>query len=394
MGAALAAAEWVRETDGPALGGREFLTAVLVGYELSVRVSQWVGFGPEHEIGWHTPAYHPAIGAAATCATLMRLNGHQTAHALAIATDLAGGGLTHSRNDAKRVHTGRAAQTGIIAAVLASEEIEAGLDVLEHPRWGYARALRYGTAQSNYQAPSSVLGAGLFEDWGGYEQLAIKYYPFHSVCQTIIDNVARLKRDHKIQPNDVTHAVIDVSSFVHDHDAMLLPAGTLATANFSLPYALALAVCHHVPRLSDEASDPVVYIEGFSDECVQRLQRLVDCRRSDILDQESEYTMDSIVTLTLSGGKNVQTRTEYGRVSRARGGASAVGFDDVSDTGLKTKFRNLCLGTFAESRGDEIVALVDALHEQVQLDELLSYLGADESAHVNGAARRVRRKGV
>src|SRR5690606_24128800 len=82
---------------GVDVDGARVLEAIVAGYETTVRISETIGFAPEKVTGWHTPGFHGAIGAAAASSKVMGLNATETAHAIAMATDLAGGGLIHAR---------------------------------------------------------------------------------------------------------------------------------------------------------------------------------------------------------------------------------------------------------------------------------------------------------
>ena len=322
--AAIAAAE----QRGEAVSGEELLTAIIVRYETTVRISEWVGFAPEHYPGWHTPAFHGAIGAAAAAARLLSADREQIANALALATDMAGGGLIHARDDAKRVHTARAAQTRLLAALLALDGVEARHDVLEHSRWGYRRALRAGAEEDDGAAdirePADELGTA----YVAFNRLAFKYYPFHSAAQTLVDNMSKLRSEDGVTPDSVLAIRVGVSTYIYEHDAMLMPARNLANANFSLPYAAALGLVRDVPRLTMPGADAEVFVHGIEDQRVLQVQEQVSLHPSATLDAENEDTMDTTVEVDTRDGRNLTQPTRYSERARAAGATrNSIAFD-------------------------------------------------------------------
>ena len=100
--------------------GRDFLTAAVAGYEIGPRVG--LCMGQEHiGQGWHSGATVGVFSAAAGAARApWAFDADQTVHALGIAGTQSSG-LMAAQYGAmvKRMHAGRAAQSGLYAALLA-----------------------------------------------------------------------------------------------------------------------------------------------------------------------------------------------------------------------------------------------------------------------------------
>src|SRR5688500_12910136 len=95
--------------------GRACLDAYIAGLQIMGRVGQ--GVNPAHRNrGWHATATVGAIGAAAACVRLLDLNEDQAAHALSIATSMAGGFMSQFGTSVKPIHAGLAAKAGVMAA--------------------------------------------------------------------------------------------------------------------------------------------------------------------------------------------------------------------------------------------------------------------------------------
>jgi 2-methylcitrate dehydratase PrpD len=362
--AAISATQYLAARDDSRISGRDFLRAFVGAAEIQMRLAEWVGFATERYVGWHTPAFHGAVGASAVTAALMGLDATTSAHAMAIAADMAGGGLIHSRNNSKRAHMGRTPASGILSAILARDGLEGGLDVLEDPRWGYRRTLLYGT-ESLTDVPGNPLD-GLGSRFDALSKVSVKYYPFHSAAQSILDNMAELHRQRpELTVSDVASITVGLSTFMFEHGAMLKPAASLADTNFSFPYAAALGFVFEPRRLSEDGASARLFLDGYSNPDVASLQQRVRCESSDVLDAENPYTMDTTLRVDLVDGNTISTRTSFGEASRARG-KGAIEFGAQGDEAILTKFDNLTVPALGETRARELreaILNLDALED-------------------------------
>src|SRR5712691_7123399 len=119
------------------LTGREFLAAAVAGYEIGPRVGRCMG--QEHiGQGWHSGATLGVFSAAAGAACGLRLTADQTVHALGIAgTQSAGLMAAQYGAMVKRMHAGRASQSGLYGALLAQAGFTGIIDVFEAPYGGF-----------------------------------------------------------------------------------------------------------------------------------------------------------------------------------------------------------------------------------------------------------------
>ena len=121
--------------EGEALGasGAQLATAYVAGYEVWADLA---GRDPaqHHEKGWHPTGIFGAIGAAAACASLRRLDAGKAAHAIALGASQSAGLVANFGTMTKPYHAGRAAHAGVISARLAAAGFTASLDALEHPQ--------------------------------------------------------------------------------------------------------------------------------------------------------------------------------------------------------------------------------------------------------------------
>src|SRR6201996_8678062 len=115
----------------PTLSGRAIVTALTLGYEVGLRIGN-AATTSLFLNGFHPQATTGAFVAAATAGRLLGLDAAQMQHALGIAGSL-GAGLMAAQEGAmvKRLHAGRAAQSGLIAALLADRGFTGLSDVGE-----------------------------------------------------------------------------------------------------------------------------------------------------------------------------------------------------------------------------------------------------------------------
>ena len=152
--------------------GRRFLEALITGVEVECRIGNSV-YPDHYDRGWHITGTAGVFGAAAAVARLLDLDVRRTSWALGIAATQASGLREMFGTMCKSFHPGRAAQNGLMAAVLAEAGFDSSERAIEAPR-GFANVL------STKQDYSQILD-GLGETW---EAGLNSYKPF--ACGIVI----------------------------------------------------------------------------------------------------------------------------------------------------------------------------------------------------------------
>jgi 2-methylcitrate dehydratase PrpD len=110
--------------------GRQLIKAFVAGYEAACHAG--LAVAPSHYArGFHATATIGTLGAAAACADLMELDEQQTGHALGIAATQASGLKSMFGTMCKPLHAGRASESGLLAAQLASRGFVSRSDAFE-----------------------------------------------------------------------------------------------------------------------------------------------------------------------------------------------------------------------------------------------------------------------
>src|SRR5262249_39299125 len=122
------------------LNGRDLITAFVAGAEVMIRIGRATKHTNEAR-GFHAPGTTGPFGAAVAIARLLSFDAERMTNALGIAGSLAGGLLEFAHSDGamvKRLHLGRAAEAGVLAAFLAAEGFTGPSTVLEG-HYGFLR---------------------------------------------------------------------------------------------------------------------------------------------------------------------------------------------------------------------------------------------------------------
>jgi 2-methylcitrate dehydratase PrpD len=225
IAAALAAAQSRHAT------GQLFLRSVIAGYELSTRIG--VVVNPTHYNFWHTTGTVGTFGAAAAAATVFHLDAGRCAHALATAGTLAAGlqQAFRSTSMSKPLHSGHAAETGLLAALGAERGVTGAPDILEGARG-------FGAAMSNNPDFARAL-----DDVTTFN-IRNMTFKNHGACGhtfAAIDAVRVLRETPGLAVADVER--IDIATYAKALEVAGNPDPHSAfEAQFSLPYCVATAL--------------------------------------------------------------------------------------------------------------------------------------------------------
>lgn len=255
--------------------GRNILTALVAGCEVMFRIGLALGHGVEKR-GFHAPALTGTFGAAIAAGKILGLSTKETTHALGIAGSFSSGLLEFSRAESggmvKRLHMGRAAEGGVLAAMLASKGFTGPESVLEG---------KFGFCSAFADKPDlGKLTLGLGRDFET-SNICIKRYPCHIYAQAPIEALMGLLQDHPFDPSEVDQIAIAGEEKLKSHHCIYEPRD-LAAAQYSVPYSVALALFFNLedPRNLSE--------ENLHDTKVLELTRKVEVRVDDEINRMHE----------------------------------------------------------------------------------------------------------
>lgn len=220
--------------------GADLLTAFIVGSECEYAVGAATN-SVLYDHGWWTTGVLGPIGACAAAAWLLKLDRRQTASALGLAVAGTGGMKACFGTDAKALMAGRAAEAGVVAALLAAQGASGPHDAFEH--WnGFTGLFNHGEFNL---AMIAQLGSQWFMESPGVD---IKRIPLCLSSHAAVDAVMVLVARHAIDVAAIEEIVCDVPQIVFANLIYNRPA-TRQEAQFSMPFAIAVSLLYGTVEL-------------------------------------------------------------------------------------------------------------------------------------------------
>ena len=167
--------------------GNALETAVVAGYEVMVRASRALDPNAARLRGWHLTGVCGPLGAAAAGAVLLGLDEEAAAWALGLGATQGSGLFAFNADGAmsKRLHPGRAAHAGVMAAELAAMGFTGPASVLETDDGGFLDAF------SDAAEPERLL-EGLGREWA-VEQVYFKPYSCCGSLHSYVDAAREIR---------------------------------------------------------------------------------------------------------------------------------------------------------------------------------------------------------
>ena len=215
--------------------GAELLAAAVAGYEVGIRVGEFLG--RSHYRIFHTTGTAGTFAAAAAAGRLLRLSPEQMLHAFGSAGTQSAGLWEFLREaaDSKQLHTAHAAGAGLTAAYLAQEGYTGAARILDG-----AQGLAAGTSTD---ADSSRLTDGLGERW----TLAETSFKFHASCRhthPAADALQQVLRVNGLSAKDVRRVTARVHQAAIDVLGPVTDPQTVHQSKFSMGTVLGMIAVH------------------------------------------------------------------------------------------------------------------------------------------------------
>ncbi|HET7362441.1 MAG TPA: MmgE/PrpD family protein [Burkholderiales bacterium] len=216
------------------VSGREFLAAAAAGYEAGPRVG--LCMGPEHiGQGWHSGATVGVFAAGAAAARALHLPVEKTVHALGIAgTQSAGLMAAQYGAMVKRMHAGRASQSGLYGALLAEQGFTGIENVFEAEYGGFCTT--FSRSQDRFRL--AELTAGLGNVWQTMG-VALKFYACVASNHTTLDALRALQAEQRFGAADVERITVRCSQVTADHVGWKYEPTGMTAAQLNLPFCVA-----------------------------------------------------------------------------------------------------------------------------------------------------------
>jgi 2-methylcitrate dehydratase PrpD len=278
--------------------GAQLITAAVVGYEVGIRVGEFLG--RSHYKVFHTTGTAGTLAAAAAVGHLLGLNAAQMQHALGSAGTQSAGLWEFLRTaaDSKQLHTAHASGAGLMAAYLAKDGFTGAAQILEGPQ-GMAAGM-------SSDADVRKLTEGLGTRWATAET-SFKYHASCRHTHPAADALLQVMQDHQLKISDLARVVTHVHQGAIDVLGPVTHPSTVHQSKFSMGTVLALVARFEHAGLSE-------FDLHFKDDVTQALRDKVEM----VLDEE----VDTAYPQRWIGKVTVHTtdgRVLSGRVDEPKG---------------------------------------------------------------------------
>jgi 2-methylcitrate dehydratase PrpD len=211
--------------------GRDLLTAGVAGYEVGIRIGEFLG--RSHYKIFHTTGTAGTVAAAAAVGRLLNLTPEQMLHAFGSAGTQAAGLWEFLRDaaDSKQLHTAKAAGDGLMSAYLAAQGFTGAKRILEG-----AQGMAAGMSTD---ADPAKLTDRLGERWATAETS----FKFHSSCRhthPAADALLQVVTAHDLVPEQIARVTTRVHQGAIDVLGPVVNPQTVHQAKFSMGTVLGL----------------------------------------------------------------------------------------------------------------------------------------------------------
>ena len=318
--ALLAYGEW------KGISGADYVHAFVLGVEAECRIGLSV-YPEHHDLGWHITGTAGTFGAAAAIGKLVGLDEQQMAWAFGLSAAQAAGTHEVFGSMTKSLQPGKAAQNGLMAALLAKQgytSTETGIEG-KHG-FGHVYSTRFD--------PTVVTN-----DLGRQYELSLNMYKAYAcglVTQGAIYGCIDLCRQHGITHDQIESVGMRVGPRTLQLTNNRTPRNGLE-GKFSVYHACAAAIVFG-NALEEQFSDAAV-----NDPRVLALRTRIDATA----DASLERTQ-AVVTMKLKDGRTVVNNVEHALGTLGR---------PMSDADLEAKFRGLAEPVIGAAKCREVVTL-------------------------------------
>jgi len=275
-------------------GGADLLVAAVAGYEVGIRVGEFLG--RSHYKVFHTTGTAGTLAAAAAAGRLLGLSPEQMTHAFGSAGTQSAGLWEFLRDaaDSKQLHTAHAAGAGLTAACLAADGFTGAQRILDG-----AQGMAAGMSSD---ADASRLTDCLGTRWA----LAETSFKFHASCRhthPAADALQQLMRTHGLAADDLAAVTALVHQGAIDVLGPVVDPQTVHQSKFSMGTVLGMIAVHGRAGLTE-------FDEHWRDPAVMALCARVTMQRDAEVDAAYPARWIGKVEVKARDGRTLRARVD------------------------------------------------------------------------------------
>jgi 2-methylcitrate dehydratase PrpD len=306
--------------------GREFIAAAVAGYEVGIRIGEFLG--RSHYKVFHTTGTAGTVAAAATAGRLLGLTPTQMLDAFGSAGTQASGLWEFLRDaaDSKQLHTAMAAANGLMSAQLAADGFKGATHILEG-----AQGMAAGMS-------SDADPARLVDRLGNRWAIAETSFKYHAACRhthPAADALLSVIQQHRLAPRDIAKVTAHVHQGAIDVLGAVVTPRTVHQAKFNMGTVLGLVAYHGYAGVTE-------FEQGFDADAIAAFRDKVEMAFDAEVDSAYPARWIGKVTVLTGDGRTLQ-----GRVDEPKGDPG----NTLSRDEIESKLRRLA--TFSGAASDE-----------------------------------------
>jgi 2-methylcitrate dehydratase PrpD len=334
------------------------IAAVVAGYDVGRRILEATGgYDSHNSLGWHSTGTCGTLAAAAAVANLSGFDALATRDAITLATSFSSGlwAFIHDGSQAKKIHAGRAAEGGLLAAQLAAEGFAGPSMVFDDVWGGFFRSFNNSTC--NVEKLSEALG----ESWK-VKRAVLKPYASCRGAHSAVDALEDLLTETGRDASHIDAISIRLSPMLMGMCGAK-ESRAMAPTQMSLPYALAARCLFGTAGLKAYAA------ENRAD---PRLPGIMDRIDLDV-DDAMQPLDEPVISLRFANGASVSRM-----VPRATGSAERP----MEPSAVAGKFRELAAMSVDTEQADRLWDMLTDLENVADCRNLEALLAgnADQQA--------------
>ncbi|HMK51387.1 MAG TPA: MmgE/PrpD family protein [Thermodesulfobacteriota bacterium] len=336
--------------------GKKFIEAVVLGYEVMIRLGRALGPQNSYKRGFHPTGTCGFFGSSVAVSKIMGLKREGMISAMGIAGSQAAGSMEYLAQGAwtKRFHAGWAALGGMVAAQLARKGFKGPSSIIEG-RDGFLHSYSDGADQSK-----------VLEGIGTQHEILRTSIKPHACCrymQPPIDAILKIVKENDLSPEKVEKVRVGILSagarlIAEPLEEKYTPQ-SIVDAQFSMPFGAAVAILYRKAGLDE------FQLSKIRSEEVKRMMRRVECVKDPDLEKTFPKQWCATAEIFTKDGKRYFTRVEYCKGDPE----NPLSWDELIE-----KFHDLSSGFWTRDRRSKIVEAVKKLDKIQDLKKWSSLL--------------------
>jgi len=341
------------------LSGRDLLTAIAAGCEVTTRVGLGLDYPKFRARGWHGPGVIGPFGAAAAVGSLLSFDADTMARAFGLAGSQAAGTFAAWGTPTVKFHQCRGALSGLMAALLAEQQFVATCEFLTAKDGGLYNAYADG---GRPDAATADLG----ERWE-LEQIAMRLWPSASLIQGMVTALFDILDHHKIDAAGIGKIRISLSPGAYNMHGGFSSYKAKFEALLSAHYIAAVVL--HDRALSLAQFEPDRYDD--------RKLRLFAAERVEVRPDAAVNGSQAKVDIEIADGATLSARCEHPLGSYE---------NPLSRAQIEQKFRTYARGVLPDRQVADVIGAINRLEDFASARKIMDMLRAPPRATASAMA--------